>query len=102
MAELKESAEQFAKDLMGMNVAGLMMVFTPEGMAKAMAMQAQMAAQPPRKPATEFEVKVGEPDGEDTPVDVVMKGEDGEATIVTRWRDVAGAWKVNDIAVKAD
>ena len=102
MAELKDSAEQFAKDLMGMNVAGLMMAFTPEGMTKAMAMQAQMAAQPPRKPATAYEINIGEPDGDDTPVDVVMKSEDGEATIATRWRDVAGAWKVNDIGVKAE
>lgn len=102
MAELKDSAEQFAKDLMALNLAGLMMVFTPEGMAKAMAMQAQMAAQPPRKPATEYDIQVGEPDGDDTPVDIVMKGEDGEATIATRWRDIAGAWRVNDIAVKAE
>lgn len=102
MAELKDSAEQFAKDLMGMNIAGLMMVFTPEGMTKAMAMQAQMAAQPPRKPATGYEIMIGEPDGEDTPVDVVMKSEDGGATIATRWRDVAGAWKVNDIGVKPE
>lgn len=87
---------------MGMNIAGLMMVFTPEGMAKAMAMQAQMAAQPPQKPATSFEVRVGEQDGDDTPVDIVMKNDEGEAVIATKWRDIAGTWKVNDIGVKAD
>ncbi len=100
MAELKEVADQFAKDLMGQNIAGLMLVFTPEGMNKAMTLQTQLQAQGPRKPATSYDVNVGQPDGEDTPVDLVMKGEDGELTIATRWREVEGSWKVNDLALK--
>jgi hypothetical protein len=100
MAELKDAADQFAKDLMAQNIAGLMMVFTPEGMTKAMAVQTQMQAQGPRKPATSYDVNVGETDGDDTVVDIVMKGEDGDMTIATKWRDVAGAWKVNDMGLK--
>ncbi len=100
MAELKDAADQFAKDLMAQNIAGLMMVFTPEGMTKAMAMQSQMQAQGQRSPATSYDVNVGESEGEDTNVDLVMKGADGEMTITTKWREVGGAWKVNDMALK--
>ena len=46
MAELKDSADQFAKDLINQNIAGLMMAFTPNGMGQAMALQGQMASQP--------------------------------------------------------
>ncbi|MEX2080023.1 MAG: hypothetical protein WEC33_00260 [Dehalococcoidia bacterium] len=99
MAELKDSAEQFAKDLIAQNIAGLMMVFTPNGMSKAMAMQAQMASQP-QVPAIGFEVKVGAQEGEDHLVDIVMKNADGEGVIQTKWKDVAGAWKVDDIGLK--
>ncbi len=41
MAELKDTADQFAKDLINQNIAGLMMAFTPNGMGQAMALQGQ-------------------------------------------------------------
>lgn len=100
MAELRESAEQFAKDLTSMNVAGLMLVFTPEGMNRALLLQTQLQASGPQKPATGYEVRVGEDDGEDTPVDVALQNEDGEVVVKTQWRQVDGAWKVNDLQLK--
>jgi len=100
MADLTETADQFAKDLIAQNIAGLMMAFTPAGMGKAMAMQAQAQASG-QPPATSFELKVQGQDGEDHLVDIVMKNPTGEAIIATRWKDVAGAWKVDDIAMKA-
>jgi hypothetical protein len=101
MADLNEAAQQFANDLIAQNIAGLMMVFTPEGMGKAMAMQAQMQTSgQPQPAATGFEIRVGTQEGEDHNVDIVMKTADGEGIIATKWRDVAGAWKVNDIGLK--
>lgn len=100
MAELQETADQFAKDLIAQNIAGLMMSFTPEGMGKAMAMQAQAQARGPQAPSTGYEVKVVGQEGDDHVVDIVMKSAEGEGIIATRWRDVAGAWKVNDITLK--
>ena len=100
MADLKETADQFAKDLIAQNIAGLMMAFTPAGMGKAMAMQsqAQASGQPP---ATGFELKELGQEGDDHLVDIVMKNPGGEAIISTKWKDVAGAWKVDDIGIKA-
>lgn len=100
LAELKDTADQFAKDLIAQNIAGLMMSFTPEGMGKAMAMQAQVQARGPQPPATGYEIKELGAEGDDQVVDIVMKNPDGDGIITTKWRDVAGAWKVNDIALK--
>ena len=99
MAELKEAADQFARDLAAQNIAGLMMAFTPNGMMKAMAMQQEMAAAGPQAPATGFEVNITG----DTTVDIVLQNPNGEATIATTWIEDAAtsAWKVDDMALKA-
>lgn len=101
MADLQATAETFANDLKNQNIAGLMMAFTPNGMAKAMAMQSQMQAAGGQQPVTGVEVTLNGQEGDDHLVDVVMKNEGGQAIIATRWKDVAGAWKVDDMALKA-
>ncbi|MCA9830540.1 MAG: hypothetical protein R3B97_11960 [Dehalococcoidia bacterium] len=100
MAELKEAADRFAKDLMAQNIAGLMLAFTPAGMMKAMAMQGQMAAAGPQPPPTGYEVTV---DGEDSAL-VVLKNSNGEAKISTKWMldPATSTWKVDDIQVQAE
>ncbi|MBK6318437.1 MAG: hypothetical protein IPI85_16910 [Dehalococcoidia bacterium] len=103
MAELKDSAEQFGKDLMNQNLAGLMMAFTPNGMGQAMALQSQMAGGPQPSGAPTLKIEMGAVEGEDHLVDLVM-GSEGNAetvTVATRWKDVAGAWKVDGISRKA-
>ena len=99
MAELKEAADRFAKDLMSQNIAGLMLSFTPAGMMKAMAMQGQMAAAGPQPPATGYEVSI---EGEDSAL-VVLKNANGEAKISTKWMidPATSTWKVDDIQVEA-
>jgi hypothetical protein len=102
MAELKDSAEQFGKDLMNQNIAGLMMAFTPNGMGQAMALQSQMAGAPPPTGAPTMKIELGAQEGDDHLVDLIMGSEGGESrTIATRWKDVAGAWKVDGIGLKA-
>lgn len=101
MAELKDVAEQFAKDLMNQNIAGLMMAMTPAGMTQAMALQAQRQASGQAGPMTGFEVVVGEQQGDDHLVDLVMKSAEGDGVIESRWRDVAGLWKVDGLALRA-
>jgi len=101
MAELQETADQFAKDLVAQNIAGLMMAFTPQGMGQAMSLQSQMAASgQPQSANPTIDVQVGAKEGDDTLVDIVMSGAEGSRTIATRWKDVAGAWKVDAISLK--
>ena len=102
MAELKDTADQFAKDLINQNIAGLMMAFTPKGMGEAMALQGQMASQPQPTGTPSVSINLNGQDGEDHLVDLVMgaEGSTDTRTIATRWKDVAGAWKVDAIALK--
>ena len=97
MADLKETAEKFLEDLIAQNVGGLMATFTPEGMSKAMAMGQQ---QTPAGTPTKKEVQIQDAQGEDTPVEFVVGNDEQEVVIGTLWREVGGAWKVNDIQLK--
>lgn len=101
MAELKDAADQFAKDLLAQNIAGLMVAFTPNGMGQAMALQSQMQAAGPQGGAPTVTINVQGQEGDDHLVDIVMAADGDSRTIATRWKDVAGAWKVDGIALKA-
>jgi hypothetical protein len=105
MPSIQEAADQLGKDLITQNMASLMMALTPEGMMKAMALQGQMmAAQqaaaaaglPPPAPATAATADVKGQEGEDQLVELSLHSADGVAVVQTRWRELAGVWKVND------
>ena len=100
MAELKEAAEEFAKNLVSQNIAGLMMAFTPNGMMKAMAMQGQMAAGGTPPKITEYDVTV---DGVDS-ARLVLRNPDGEVCVQMKWLldSLSSTWKVDDIAVEVE
>ena len=86
-----------------MNIAGLMMALTPNGMAKAMAMQQEMALNggPGAAPsATDYEVVVGTENDGVTAVQITLRNADGEVTFETSWLELAGLWKVDDFALK--
>lgn len=116
MSTLEEAANAFARDIMTMNFGGLMTVFTPEGMMKAMALQGQLLAQaqaagqpatppvpgqPVQVPAqvlpTGYEVQVQERSGEDYPVLLSFTNPNGTGVFQTTWREIEGVWKVNDL-----
>lgn len=101
MADLMVTADQFAKDLAAQNIAGLMMAFTPSGMMKAMALQGQMQAAGAVGPTTGFDLSAPAVEGEMTIIDITMKRADGEGVLFTKWKEEAGAWKVDDIGIKA-
>ncbi len=107
MPTVEEAANTFANDLAAQNIAGLMLIFTPEGMMKAMQMQGQMQARAAEAlaagktpaPMTGHEVELKGQEGQDQVVHLSMLSADGSAEIMTRWREVDGIWKVNDMAV---
>lgn len=98
MSALKDAAEEFAKNLVSQNIAGLMMTFTPNGMMKALAMQGQLAAGNQSRTVTGYDVTV---DGEDS-ARLVLRNPDGEARIQMKWLldPVSSTWKLDDIAVE--
>ncbi len=93
MAERDEVVDQFAKDIMANNIAGLMTVFTPVGMGKAMALQA--AGDTGAATATGFEVA----DQGENLLHIIFKADDGKGGVFTQWVEVEGAWKVDDIGL---
>ncbi len=95
--DLVAASTRFANDLVAQNIAGLALVFTPAGMGKAVAMQAQTQAAMP--PGTTFDVRQGQPQAGVYPVDIVLTNAAGESTIRTQWRDINGTWKVDDIGL---
>src|SRR5690349_15959248 len=107
MPTVEEAANTFANDLAAQNIAGLMMVFTPEGMMKAMQMQGQMQARAAQAmaagkapaPMTGHTVELKGQEGDDELVHINMESADGTAEIMTRWRQIDGVWKVNDLAL---
>lgn len=93
MPELSESAEQFAKDIIANNIAGLMLAFTPVGMGKAMAMQGQGGGAGAAQGSSGYEIA----DQGDGLIHITFTGDDGDGTIFTQWVDVEGVWKVDDM-----
>ena len=93
MVDFQEALDQFATDIMANNIVGLMPVFTPVGMGKALAMQSQTAEAGGATGATSFETS----DQGDNLIHITFKADDGEGTIFTQWVEVEGVWKVDDM-----
>ncbi len=87
---LLEIADQFARDLVANNVAGLMPVFTPVGIGQAMALQAQPDS---ATGSSSYEIA----DHGDNLLHITFRDDDGDGTIYTQWIEVEGAWKVDGI-----
>lgn len=86
MADLKETQERHARDVMAGNMAALMGDFTPAGLTKAMALAANPIS------ATSFEVK----DLGNNEAEISYIG----ATTRKVWRkgvDTGGKWQVEDL-----
>ncbi len=90
---LMETADQFAKDLIANNIAGLMPVFTPVGIGQAMALQAQPGS---AEGSESYEID----DQGDNLLHITFRGPEsagGDGTIFTQWVEVEGLWKVDAI-----
>lgn len=107
MATVEEAAKGFAQDMVNQNIAGLMMVFTPEGMMKAMGLQAQMqtrameamAAGRAPAPMTGYTLDVKGAEGDDQVVHLSLESAEGAAEVMTKWREIEGVWKVTDLGL---
>lgn len=90
---LMETADQFAKDLIANNIAGLMPVFTPAGIGQAMALQAQPGS---AEGSESYEID----DQGDNLLHITFRGPEsagGDGTIFAQWVEVEGLWKVDAI-----
>lgn len=90
MPTLHAAAEQLARDIIANDLMALMQAFTPQGMVKALAVQAQTGG---AQDATGYVV---EEQGENV-VRITFHAPDGDGTIVTRWVQQRESWKVDDM-----
>lgn len=88
--DLLEAADQFARDLVDDNIAGLLPMFTPIGLIQGLALQAQPDS---AEGSDEYEIV---DQGGDL-LHITFRGDDGQGTISTQWVHVDGRWKVDAI-----
>lgn len=93
MADLMETAREFADALVANDMGALMMAFTPVGIGKALAMQAESESSP--EGSTSIDVQ----DQGNGLVHITFKGDDGEGTIFTQWVEQDAVWKVDDMGM---
>lgn len=94
MATLDEAVDGYINAIKVMDLGTLMATLTPEAMGKAMSMAG--AATPVGITDVSAE-KQGEEGGEQV-VHLVVEAESGGGTMMTRWKEVDGAWKITDLA----
>jgi len=87
MADLKETWNRHANDLVNGNMAGLMGDFTPSAMAKVMAIAANPIT------ATSFELK----DLGNNEVEITYVGA-ARRTIWSKWEQSGDKWQISDLA----
>ena len=86
MAELKETLNRHAQDVVSGNVAGLMGDFTPEAMTKVMAIASNPIT------ATSFEVKdLGNNEAEISYIGATTR------TVWSKWSDNGGKFQITDL-----
>jgi hypothetical protein len=86
MADLKETWNRHATDLVNGNMAGLMGDFTPAGMAKAMVLATNPIT------AQKFEVK----DLGNNEVEISYIGATTRR-VWSKWEDTGGKWQISDV-----
>ncbi len=97
MASVQEAVENYCKAMMAMDIATLMGSMTPEALGKAMALQGQ--GPQPGGGLQRYEIAEQGQEGDEYVYHLTLFGSDAEAKVMTRWKEVDGAWKVADVGL---
>ncbi len=94
MATIDEAVATYVAAIRSMDIGTLMATLTPDALGKAMA---QMGSSPPPTNVKDIKAeKMSEEDGEFV-YHLVVEADGGGATMMTRWKEIDGAWKVTDL-----
>lgn len=94
MPTIDEAVDGYIAAIKAMDIGTLMATLTPEALGKAMA---NMGSQP--QPASISAItpeKISEENGEHV-YHLKIEADGGGGTMMTRWKEMDGAWKVIDI-----
>ena len=90
---LAEAVDQLARDMIANNIAGMMPMFTPQGLMQALALQ---GGEQSAEGSDAYEVTPVEA-AEGNRYEIRFRGEDGEGGIYTVWVEIDESWKVDAI-----
>lgn len=90
---LAEAVDQLARDMIANNIAGMMPMFTPQGLMQALALQ---GGEQSAEGSDAYEVTPVE-GAEGNRYEIRFSGEDGEGGIYTDWVEIDETWKVDAI-----
>ena len=96
MPTIDEAVTGYIAAIKAMDIGTLMATLTPEALGKAMA---NMGSQP--QPTSIQDItseKVSEENGEHT-INLNIVAEGNTAVMMTKWKEIDGAWKVTDIGM---
>ena len=94
MATIDEAVAGYVTAIKNMDIGTLMATLTPDALGKAMA---QMGSQPQPTAIQDIKAEKQSEDGGEYVYNLVIQAEGGGGTMMTRWKEIDGAWKVTDI-----
>jgi hypothetical protein len=94
MATIDEAVAGYVTAIKNMDIATLMATLTPDALSKAMA---QMGSQPPPSAVSDIKAEKQSEENGEYVYHLVISGEGGGGTMMTRWKEIDGAWKVTDL-----
>jgi hypothetical protein len=97
MASIDDAVNGYVNAIKTMDIGTLMATLTPEAMGKAMAMQGGGGGPPSGITDIKAE-KQSEENGEYV-YHLSVEAASGAGTMMTRWKEIDGAWKVTDIGL---
>jgi hypothetical protein len=95
---VQDAVENYCKAMMAMDIATLMGSMTPEALGKAMALQGQ-APGGAGGGLQRYEIAQQGQEGDEYVYHLTLFGADAQATVMTRWKEVDGSWKVADVGL---
>ena len=94
MADIDEAVNNYLNAIKTMDIGTLMATLTPEALGKAMAMG---GGGPPTGITSITAEKQSEENGEYV-YNLSVEAASGSGKMMTRWKEIDGAWKVTDMA----
>jgi hypothetical protein len=99
MATVQEAVENYCKAMMAMDIGTLMGSMTPEALGKAMALQGAGPQPGAGGGLQSYEIAEQGQEGDEHVFHITLNGSDQSGKVMTRWKEVDGAWKVADLGL---
>jgi hypothetical protein len=93
MATVDEAVSKYIDAIKMMDIGSLMASLTPEAMGKAMA----MSGGPPPTGITDIKAQRQSEENGEYVYHLAVEAASGSGTMMTRWKEIDGAWKVTDL-----